>query len=60
LESLLVELVGKADIGPDDVASFQNQIKTIAGDEFSVEVQLVESIDWGNSRKRLGFRCDVL
>jgi len=60
LETLVVEVGGRADLNPNEQSTIINLIKKQAGNEFQVKVRVVSEIDWRGSVKRLGFYNEVL
>jgi len=58
-EKILIEFGGRSELSANEVAGVKGLLKQRAGPEFEIEVKACEQIDWGQSRKRLGFRCEV-
>ena len=58
--TLVVEIGGRPSLTPGETAAIVAMIRAHAGDGFAIEVRAVEQIDWGPSRKRLGFRNEIL
>jgi phenylacetate-CoA ligase len=55
-----VELGGTGELTNIQTASLQRLFKERAGDEFKIQINAVETIDWGSDAKKLGFRSDVM
>ena len=58
-DKIVIELGGRSELKPDEVAGLTTFLKEIAGLEFDIEVKACRAIDWGESRKRAGFRCEI-
>jgi len=58
--TLVVEIGGRASLTSDETAAIVAMIRSHAGDGFAVDVRTVDKIDWGPSRKRLGFHNEIL
>ncbi len=59
LDRIVVELGGRPKLKADEVTAVTTFLQKRAGPEFDIEVEPCEQIDWGQSRKRLGFRCEI-
>jgi phenylacetate-coenzyme A ligase PaaK-like adenylate-forming protein len=60
IETLVVEIGGRADLNANERNAIIALVKKQAGDEFQVEVRAVPEIDWRGSAKRLAFYNEVL
>jgi phenylacetate-CoA ligase len=60
LDRIVVDIGGRDSLTPEETAAIVALIRRHAGDEFSVDVRAVATIDWGESVKRLGYRCELL
>jgi phenylacetate-coenzyme A ligase PaaK-like adenylate-forming protein len=60
LDVIDVELSGVDHLNDDQIKSLKKLFREHAGDEFQVRVNAINSIDWGDDTKRLGFRSEVL
>jgi len=58
-DRIVVEIGGRSELSTDEIAAITTFLKQRAGEEFSIEVKACPQIDWGESRKRPGFRCEV-
>ena len=59
LDKIVIEFGGCSELKANEVAVVKSLLKQRAGPEFEIEVKACEQINWGQSRKRLGFRCEV-
>jgi phenylacetate-CoA ligase len=59
LDSILVEIGGRQTVTPDEVNNVIAFLKARSGDEFKIDVIARPAIDWGDSVKKLSFRCEV-
>ena len=59
LERIVIEFGGRSELSANEVALVGAFLKERAGQEFEIEVKACEQIDWGQSRKRPGFRCEI-
>jgi phenylacetate-CoA ligase len=59
LDKIVIEFGGRSELKRNEVAGVKAFLRERAGPEFEIEVKACEQIDWGQSRKRLGFRCEV-
>jgi phenylacetate-coenzyme A ligase PaaK-like adenylate-forming protein len=60
LQTIVVELGGIQKISQTQHELLTDLIRLHAGSEFNVIIKSLGSLDWGKSRKRLGFHNDVL
>jgi phenylacetate-CoA ligase len=60
LSTIEVVIGGVTQLSADQIASLRSLFKERAGDEFEVQINAVQNIDWGSDTKRLGFRSEVL
>ena len=60
LDTLVVEIGGRQALDHKEVADLRAFLKRYAGERFDIEIHPVAEIDWGSSRKRLGFRNELL
>jgi len=58
-EQIWIELGGRSEMNADEITAITNFLKERAGEEFCVEVKACPQIDWGESRKKPGFRCEI-
>jgi phenylacetate-coenzyme A ligase PaaK-like adenylate-forming protein len=58
-DKIVIEIGGRSELSSDEVAAVTSFLKQRAGEEFSIEVKPCSQIDWGKSRKRPGFRCEI-
>ena len=59
LDAIAIELGGRETLTPEEINSVTAFLKARAGDEFKIDVIARAAIDWGDSIKRLSFRCEV-
>jgi phenylacetate-CoA ligase len=59
LDRIVIELGGRSELKTDEVAAVTTFLQQRTGPEFDIEVKACEQIDWGQSKKRLGFRCEI-
>jgi phenylacetate-coenzyme A ligase PaaK-like adenylate-forming protein len=60
LQTIVVELGGIEELSHTQHQQLTDLMRLHAGSEFKVIIKAVGSLDWGKSRKRLGFHNDVL
>jgi phenylacetate-coenzyme A ligase PaaK-like adenylate-forming protein len=60
LRRLVVELATEASLSPEQVDALTRLLRMHADDDLDVEISTCKRIDWGASRKRLGFLSEVL
>jgi phenylacetate-CoA ligase len=60
LTTIEVEIGGADPLSADQIALLQSLFKERAGDEFQIEINAVQRIEWGTDAKKLGFRSDVM
>jgi len=58
-DNIVIEFGGRSELTAEEVAAVTTFLKERAGPEFSIEVKACREIDWGQSRKRPGFRCEI-
>jgi len=58
-ERISIELGGRSELSSDEMAAIVALVKRRAGEEFSIEVKSCPQIDWGESRKKPSFRCEI-
>ncbi len=58
-DKIVIELGGRSELAAEEIAALTEFLKTRAGPEFDIEVKACAEIDWGESSKRRGFRCEV-
>jgi phenylacetate-coenzyme A ligase PaaK-like adenylate-forming protein len=58
-DRIVVEIGGRSALTPDEVAVIERFFKDRAGPEFDIEVKATQQIDWGKSRKRPSFVCEI-
>ena len=54
-----LELGGLDSISPNQADALTKLFKKYAGDEFEIRIRAVPRIDWGQDRKKLGFRSEL-
>jgi phenylacetate-CoA ligase len=59
LDKIVVELGGRSELDAEEVTAIATFLRERSGPEFDIEVKACKQIDWGQSRKRPGFRCEV-
>ena len=59
IDKIVVELGGRSELNADEVAAITTCLQGFTGPNFNFEVKACEQIDWGQSRKRPGFRCEI-
>jgi hypothetical protein len=60
LDTLEVEIGGVDQLSADQKTALRDFFKALAGEEFQVHVNAVQTIDWGNAAKRLAFVSEVI
>lgn len=60
LDKIVVEIGGRSELSADEIAALAAFIRARAGEEFEIDVKTCTAIDWGQSRKRLSFRSEVV
>jgi phenylacetate-CoA ligase len=58
-DKIVVELGGRSELSTDEIAAITACLQGFTGPNFSFEVKASQQIDWGQSRKRPGFRCEI-
>ncbi len=58
-ETIIIELGGRSELRADEVSAITTLVQERTEPEFNIEVKACEEIDWGQSRKRPGFRCEI-
>jgi phenylacetate-coenzyme A ligase PaaK-like adenylate-forming protein len=58
-DKIVIEIGGRSELRADEIAAISGYLKERAGDKFEIEVRACSQIDWGQSRKRPGFRCEI-
>ena len=58
-DKIVIEFGGRSELKVDEVAAISTFLQERTGPEFDIEVKACEQIDWGQSRKRPGFRCEI-
>jgi phenylacetate-CoA ligase len=58
-DKIVVELGGRSGLNAREIAAITTCLQGFTGLDFNIEVKACEQIDWGQSRKKLGFRCDI-
>jgi len=59
IDKIVVELGGRSELNADEIAAITTCLQGFTGPNFNFEVKACEQIDWGQSRKRPGFRCEI-
>ena len=60
MQTIVLELGGIQELSQTQHELLTELMRLHAGSEFKVIIKAVGSLDWGKSRKRLGFHNDVL
>ena len=58
-DKIVIEFGGRSEINTDELAAVTTFLQKYTGPEFNIEIKACEEIDWGQSRKRPAFRCEV-
>lgn len=58
--TLVVELEVLTELSDEDKRVLMQHLRSIAGEQFHVDLRIVDHIDWGGSVKRLGFHNEIL
>jgi hypothetical protein len=58
-EKLVVEIGGRSEISGGEVAAVTRFLADRIGSDFEIEVKPCLEINWGENRKRDGFKCEV-
>ena len=58
-DRIVVEIGGRSALRDEEVDAITAFLKQRVGQEFKIEVKARKEIDWGQSRKRYGFRCEI-
>ncbi len=58
-EKIVVEFGGRSELKPQEIAAVTSYLQERTGPEFEIEIKASKEIDWGQSRKRLPFRCEI-
>jgi phenylacetate-coenzyme A ligase PaaK-like adenylate-forming protein len=58
-DKIVIEIGGRSKLSTDEVFAIKAFLEQRAGQEFEIEVRACKEIDWGESRKRVGFRCEI-
>jgi phenylacetate-coenzyme A ligase PaaK-like adenylate-forming protein len=58
-EKIVIEIGGRSELSADEIGALTAFLKERAGPRFEIEILAREKIDWGESRKRHGFRSEV-
>ncbi len=58
-DKIIIELGGCSELNPEEAVAITAFLQDRAGPEFRIEVKSCEQIDWGTSRKRPSFRCEI-
>jgi len=58
-DKILIEFGARSELSSDEIAAIVALLKQRAGEEFSIEVKAYPQIDWGESRKKPSFRCEI-
>ena len=59
LDAIAIEIGGRETLTAEEVGKVTAFLKARAGNEFRIDVIACSAIDWGDSAKRLSFRCEV-
>jgi len=58
-DKIVVECGGRSELNADEVAAVTTYLRQSTGPDFDIEVKACEEIDWGQSRKKPRFRCEI-
>jgi phenylacetate-coenzyme A ligase PaaK-like adenylate-forming protein len=58
-DKIVIEFGGRSELKPQEIAAVSSYLQESAGPEFDIEIKASKEIDWGQSRKRLPFRCEI-
>jgi phenylacetate-coenzyme A ligase PaaK-like adenylate-forming protein len=58
-DRIVVEFGGRSELRAEEIAAVSAFLKERTGPEFDIEVRACAQIDWGQSLKRPGFRCEI-
>ena len=58
-DAIMIEIGGRETLTPEEITDITAFLKARAGNEFKIDVIARSAIDWGDSIKRLSFRCEV-
>jgi phenylacetate-coenzyme A ligase PaaK-like adenylate-forming protein len=58
-DKIVIEIGGRSELTAGEVGAVTAFLRERAGPEFDIEVKACRQIDWGQSRKRPGFRCEI-
>ena len=58
-DKIIIELGGRSELSADEVTAVAAFLKDRAGPDIDIEVKACQAIDWGPSRKRPAFRCEI-
>jgi phenylacetate-CoA ligase len=58
-DKIVVEFGGRSELNAGEIAAATTYLQNCTGPGFAIEVKACEEIDWGQSRKRPGFRCEI-
>ncbi len=59
LDKMVVEIIPLAEVTEKAAEGIATLLRNRFGSEFDVDVRIVDHIDWGESYKRLMFRCEI-
>lgn len=60
LTDIVVEIARERDLSAEECETVRSLVRKFSGDEFNIHILSVRNIDWGESKKRLGFRNELL
>ena len=58
-DKIVIEFGGRSELNGDEIAGVKSYLQGCTGPEFDIEVKACQEIDWGQSRKRPAFRCEI-
>jgi len=58
-DKIVIEFGGRSELKPQEIAAVSGYLQESAGPEFDIEIKASKEIDWGQSRKRLPFLCEI-
>jgi phenylacetate-CoA ligase len=58
-DRLVIEFGGRSGLHAGEISAITSLLKERTAPEIDVEVRACEQLDWGQSRKRLVFRCEI-
>jgi phenylacetate-CoA ligase len=59
LDIIVIEIGGREKLTPEEIEGVVKFLKIRAGDDFKINVIACPTIEWGDSAKKLSFRCEI-